>query len=77
MHQLHAKRLRLVLNQTLRTVAGVHTKHTGVCFTVLYTELSVPSVESLIAARRARVWAKGPSTWVKNTKAWLRRKLEV
>jgi len=53
--------LRLVLNQTLRTVVGVHTKHTGVCFTVLYTELSIPSVESLIEGRRARVWAKGPS----------------
>jgi len=61
MHQLHAKRLRLVLNQTLGTVVGVHTKHTGVCFTVLYTELSIPSVESLIEGRRARVWAKGPS----------------
>ncbi|KAK4528173.1 hypothetical protein GAYE_SCF51G6108 [Galdieria yellowstonensis] len=76
-HQLHAKRLSLGLNQTFGTVVGVHTKHTGVCFTVLYTELSVPSVESVIAERRARVWAKGPSTWVKNTKAWLRRKLEV
>jgi len=53
--------LRLVLNQTLRTVVGVHTKHTGVCFTVLYTELSITSVESLIAGRRERIWAKGPS----------------
>ncbi|KAK4528872.1 hypothetical protein GAYE_SCF66G6820 [Galdieria yellowstonensis] len=77
MHQLHTKCLSLLLNQTLRMVVGVHTKHTGVCFTALYTELGIPSVESLIAGRRARVWAKGPSTWVKNIKAWLRRKLEV
>ncbi|KAK4527599.1 hypothetical protein GAYE_SCF41G5522 [Galdieria yellowstonensis] len=66
MHQLHAKRLSLVLNQTLRMV---------------------------VAGRRARLWAKGPSmrtwirqlcqwiptfrkgTWVKNTKAWLLRRL--
>jgi len=53
--------LRLVLNQTLGTVVGVHTKHTGVCFPVLYTELSIPSVESLIEGRRTRVWAKRPS----------------
>ncbi|KAK4522490.1 hypothetical protein GAYE_PCTG10G0380 [Galdieria yellowstonensis] len=93
MHQLHAKRLSLVLNQTLRMVVGVHAKHTGVSIPALYTELGIPSVESLIAGRRARLWAKGPSmrtwisqlcqwiptfrkgTWVKNTKAWLLRRL--
>ncbi|KAK4527684.1 hypothetical protein GAYE_SCF43G5610 [Galdieria yellowstonensis] len=86
MHQLHAKRLSLVLNQTLRMVVGVS-------IPALYTELGIPSVESLIAGRRARLWAKGPSmrtwisqlcqwiptfrkgTWVKNTKAWLLRRL--
>ncbi|KAK4527526.1 hypothetical protein GAYE_SCF41G5449 [Galdieria yellowstonensis] len=93
MHQLHAKRLSLVLNQTLRMVVGVHAKHTGVSIPALYTELGIPSMESLIAGRRARLWAKGPSmrtwisqlcqwiptfrkgTWVKNTKAWLLRRL--
>ncbi|KAK4523506.1 hypothetical protein GAYE_PCTG69G1402 [Galdieria yellowstonensis] len=54
MHQLHAKRLRLVLNQTLRMVVGVHTKHTGESIPALYTEMGIPSVESLIEGRRAR-----------------------
>jgi len=93
MHQLHAKRLSLVLNQTLRMVVGVHMKHTGVSIPALYTEFGIPRVESSIAGRRARLWAKGPSmrTWirqlcqwiptfrkgtlVKNTKAWLLRRL--
>jgi len=68
-------------------------KHTGVSIPALYSELGIPSVESLIAGRRARLWAKGPimrtwisqlcqwiptfrkGTWVKNTKAWLLRRL--
>ncbi|KAK4528247.1 hypothetical protein GAYE_SCF54G6182 [Galdieria yellowstonensis] len=54
MHQLHAKRLNLVLNQTLRMVCGITYSRT-----------------------RARLWAKGSSMrrWVKNTKAWLLRRL--
>jgi len=52
MHQLHAKRLSLVLNQTLRMVVDVHMKHTGVSIPALYTELGIPRVESRIAGRR-------------------------
>jgi len=92
-HQLHAKRLSLVLNQTLRMEVGVHTKHTGQSIPALYTELSIHIVESVVAGRGARLWAKGPSmrkwisvlcrwiptfrkgTWLKNTKAWLRKRL--
>ncbi|KAK4528246.1 hypothetical protein GAYE_SCF53G6181 [Galdieria yellowstonensis] len=93
MHQLHAKHLSWVLYRTLRMVVGVHTKHTGVNIPALYTALSMPSLESVIAGRRALLWARGPSmrtwirqlcqwiptfrkgTWVKNTKAWLLRRL--
>ncbi|KAK4524316.1 hypothetical protein GAYE_SCF03G2215 [Galdieria yellowstonensis] len=66
MHQLHAKRLSLVLNQTLRMVVGVS-------IPALYTELGIPSVESLIAGRRARLWAKGPSmrTWISQLCQWI------
>ncbi|KAK4525696.1 hypothetical protein GAYE_SCF15G3605 [Galdieria yellowstonensis] len=73
MHQLHAKRLSLVLNQTLRMVVGVHAKHTGVSIPALYTELGIPSVESLIAGRRAHLWAKGPSmrTWISQLCQWI------
>jgi len=73
MHQLHAKRLSLVLNQTLRMVVGVHMKHTGVSIPALYTELGIPSVESLIAGRRALLWAKGPSmrTWIRQLCQWI------
>ncbi|KAK4524638.1 hypothetical protein GAYE_SCF05G2539 [Galdieria yellowstonensis] len=73
MHQLHAKRLSLVLNQTLRMVVGVHMKHTGVSIPALYTEFGIPSVESLIAGRRARLWAKGPSmrTWISQLCQWI------
>ncbi|KAK4523986.1 hypothetical protein GAYE_SCF01G2059 [Galdieria yellowstonensis] len=73
MHQLHAKSLSLVLNQTLRMVVGVHMKHTGVSIPALYTELGIPSVESLIAGRWARLWAKGPSmrTWISQLCQWI------
>jgi hypothetical protein len=57
----------------LRLVVGVHTKHTGVSIPALYTELGIPSVESLIARRRARLWAKGPSmcTWISHLCQWI------
>ncbi|KAK4524917.1 hypothetical protein GAYE_SCF06G2820 [Galdieria yellowstonensis] len=73
MHQLHAIRLSLVLNQTLRLVVGVHTKHTGVRIHALYTELGKPSVESLKAGRQARLWAKGSSmrTWISFLCRWI------
>ncbi|KAK4523983.1 hypothetical protein GAYE_SCF00G1881 [Galdieria yellowstonensis] len=66
MQQLHAKRLSLVLNQTLRLVVGVHTKHTGESIPALYIELGIPSMKSLIKGLRGRLWAKGPTirTWI-------------
>ncbi|KAK4526603.1 hypothetical protein GAYE_SCF25G4519 [Galdieria yellowstonensis] len=73
MHQLHAIRLSLVLNQTLRLVVGVHTKHTGDSIPALYIELSIPSMKSLIKGRRARLWAKEPtiSTWISVLCRWI------
>ena len=72
-HQLHAKRLSLVLNQTLRMEVGVHTKHTGQNIPALYTELSIHSVESVVAGRGARLWAKGPSMrkWISVLCRWI------
>ncbi|KAK4524492.1 hypothetical protein GAYE_SCF03G2393 [Galdieria yellowstonensis] len=73
MHQLHARRMSLVLTQTLRMVVGVHTKHAGVSIPAFYTELGIPSVESLIAGRRARLWAKSPAmlTWISHLCQWI------
>ncbi|KAK4527103.1 hypothetical protein GAYE_SCF34G5026 [Galdieria yellowstonensis] len=73
MHQLHARRLSLVLTRTLRMVVGVHTKHAGVSIPAFYTELGISSVESLIAGRRARLWAKSPAmrTWISHLCQWI------
>ncbi|KAK4524493.1 hypothetical protein GAYE_SCF04G2394 [Galdieria yellowstonensis] len=74
MHQLHAKRLSLVLNQTLRMVVGVQAKHTGVSIPALYTELG-PSMRTWICQLCQWIPTFRKGTWVKNTKAWLLRRL--
>jgi len=42
-------------------------------YSCLYTELGIPSMESIIAGRRARLWAKGPTmrTWISVLCQWI------